>query len=156
MKSLKTVLIACFITLFTWNAHAQQLNSTSIEELTNQHLPESIELLKDWLSIPNNGAIEEQVKQNVAYSKEAFESRGFSVNILPTQGPPLLLAEQVTNINKPTILFYMHADGQPVDANQWSQNDPYIPVLKAKNSKNGKWEEIDWVRLEDLCQSCLR
>ena len=35
----------------------------------------------------------------------------------------------------PTVLFYMHLDGQSVDSSAWNQPSPYEPVYKSKT----KW-----------------
>src|SRR6267142_2232475 len=36
----------------------------------------------------------------------------------------------------------MHLDGQPVVNKEWSQPDPFVPVLKKRDSQ-GKWEIVD-------------
>lgn len=134
--------------LFTTLSFAQSSNKAQLEKLTDNHLNTSIELLKDWLSLPNNGLKEEHVQHNLDYAKEAFESRGFGTKILTTDATPLLLAERPTQKKLPTLLLYAHADGQAVEPERWNQPNPYEPVLKKKN-ESGDWEIIPWSNLED-------
>ena len=39
----------------------------------------------------------------------------------------------------PTLLFYAHMDGQPVNAELWEQDSPWQPVLKIE--ENDSWVE---------------
>ncbi len=41
-----------------------------------------------------------------------------------------------------TVLYYMHLDGQPVVNREWSQPDPFVPVVKKRNPQ-GKWEIVE-------------
>lgn len=126
---------------------AQNLTNPQMEELSQTHLKDAIYELRDMLSIPNIGTIPEHVTANVEWMNEAFSARNFEINILETEGPPLLLAQKHVNDALPTVLFYMHADGQPVDESKWSQEDPFSPVLKEKD-ESGNWNKIEWDRIE--------
>jgi len=99
--------------------------------------------LKSFLSIPNNGRSSEEVKKNIVWLENAFQKRGFTTKKITTLSNPLLFAEKNISKELPTVLFYMHLDGQPVDKSKWDQPDPFIPVLKKLNNQ-GKWESIDW------------
>jgi acetylornithine deacetylase/succinyl-diaminopimelate desuccinylase-like protein len=41
----------------------------------------------------------------------------------------------------PTVLFYFHYDGQPVVPSQWSQADPFVPVVRRRNAA-GEWQDV--------------
>ncbi|WP_019038249.1 M20/M25/M40 family metallo-hydrolase [Psychroflexus tropicus] len=133
--------------LFTAFVCAQTPNHEELQKLTYTHLNSSIALLKDWLSLPNNGSVKEDIRNNLEYAEEAFGSRGFTTNILSTEATPLLLAEKKIDKDLPVLLVYAHADGQPVDKNLWDQPDPYLPVLKQKD-ETGNWEIITWSSIE--------
>ena len=45
--------------------------------------------------------------------------------------------------DKPTILFYMHFDGQSVDPSKWDQPNPYKVVLKSKEGDGWKKQSFD-------------
>ena len=39
------------------------------------------------------------------------------------------------------MLFYLHYDGQPVTPEEWSQPDPFAPLVK-RRGEGGRWEEV--------------
>lgn len=133
--------------LFSHFAYAQQLSHSEMEELVDRHFIDGIEELKEMLSFSNIGTNPDDVKKNVEWMSEAFSKRNFDIEILETDGPPLLLATREADEGLPVVLFYMHADGQPADASKWHQSDPFDPVLKQIN-ENGNWESIGWDYLE--------
>jgi len=95
---------------------------------------EFIELLK----IPNVSAVAADVAKNAAQLQTMFEKRGFDVTIWPNNGRPLVFAEMKgSRPDRKTVLFYMHLDGQPVNAAEWHQESPFDPVMKKKNADGG-------------------
>ncbi|SDG55903.1 M20/M25/M40 family metallo-hydrolase [Psychroflexus sediminis] len=127
---------------------SQTPDQDRLEKLADQALQNKIELLKDWLSIPNNGLVEQQVQANLNYAQTAFETRGFKTRVLETEATPLLLAERFTQNDLPTLLLYAHADGQPVEPERWNQPNPYEPVLKQQTAL-GEWEILPWSALQN-------
>ena len=101
----------------------------------------------DFLSIPNDANIPDQLTANIEWCERSFKKRGFKTQHLKTDRLPLILAEKRFNRNYPTVLFYVQVDGQPVDPTKWFQKDPFLPVLKSMNSK-GEWQEIPWDNLK--------
>ena len=55
---------------------------------------------------------------------------GFTAELLETTGNPLVYGELRVPGATRTLLFYCHYDGQPVDAKEWKQADPFKPVLR--------------------------
>ncbi len=121
---------------------AQDLDKLSLE-YARQSFPE----LKTFFSIPNDANYPEQIEPNVRWCEKAFQNRGFSTKRLETHTVPLLLAERPGLTTSKTVLVYLQIDGQPVDVSKWNQDDPYVPVLKAKNG-DGNWKIMDWSLLE--------
>ena len=101
----------------------------------------------DFLSLPNDANIPDQLTANIEWCERSFKKRGFKTKHLKTDRLPLILAEKRFNRNYPTVLFYVQVDGQPVDPTKWFQKDPFLPVLKSMNSK-GEWQEIPWDNLK--------
>ena len=101
----------------------------------------------DFLSLPNDANIPDQLTANIEWCEGSFKKRGFKTQRLKTVRLPLILAEKRFNRNYPTVLFYVQVDGQPVDSTKWFQKDPFLPVLKSMNSK-GEWQEISWDNLK--------
>ena len=127
-------------------ARTQQPDAERLDRLAERHARASFDTFRALLSLPNDANDPAHVEQNVDWMREAFERRGFSTTVLPTGGPPLLLAEQPAGEDAPTVLVYLQIDGQPVDSTRWDQESPYRPVLKAASGEG--WTTIPWERLE--------
>lgn len=101
----------------------------------------SIQRLVQFLSIPNDANYDDQIAMNIHWLKENFTQEGFDVQELQTDGQPLFYAKKYVNKRLPTVLFYMHFDGQPVDSSKWDQNSPYNPIVKRKYGDD--WKEVE-------------
>ena len=109
----------------------------------------SLEQYKSFLSIPNDAHFPEQIEKNVLWCIEKLEEKNFSTQRLLTKSAPLLLANYKQKIaGKPTLLLYIHIDGQPVDPDFWFQDDPYEATLKEQVEGEG-WVKMDWNRLSE-------
>lgn len=120
---------------------------THWDESIANALPTVLKKHRKFVSIPNVSSVEADMYKNIDYIYPEFEQRGFKVRSLPSSTLPVVLAEKVINPSKKTVLFYFHLDGQPADAKNWDQEDPFNPVLK-RQSESGDWEEIDWNNLD--------
>jgi acetylornithine deacetylase/succinyl-diaminopimelate desuccinylase-like protein len=112
----------------------------------------------ELLAIPNDAVNAADIQKNAAYLERAFRKRGFETKQLENKGKldnkgkPMLFAEwPKKQPGAKTVLFYMHMDGQPVVNVEWSQPNPWQPVVKKKNAA-GKWEATNSATLfaEDL------
>ncbi|ADV49638.1 Beta-Ala-His dipeptidase [Cellulophaga algicola DSM 14237] len=106
----------------------------------------SIDEIRDFVSIPNNATDHAEMNRNLTWLTKKFTERGFNTSILPTSGQSLFFATLPIIEGKPTILFYMHFDGQPVDASKWDQKNPYQVVLKSQDGdtyKNELFEDLN-------------
>ena len=106
----------------------------------------SIDEIRDFVSIPNNANEHADINRNLTWLTKKFNERGFNSSVLPTDGESIFFATLPIVDNKPTILFYMHFDGQAVDASKWNQNNPYEVVLKSPNGdefKSQSFEELN-------------
>lgn len=115
--------------------------------LVEKHGRASLAEFRDFLSLPNDAYMPEQLEPNIEWATNAFEERGFRVKRLPTAGIDLLLAEMPIEKGEQTVLFYVQIDGQPVDPLEWEQETPYTPTLKGKNA-SGEWEALPWEKLK--------
>ncbi|MFT5132108.1 MAG: acetylornithine deacetylase/succinyl-diaminopimelate desuccinylase-like protein [Gammaproteobacteria bacterium] len=109
----------------------------------NADLPLILEKHREFVSIPNVSAIKADMYKNVDFIKPEFERLGFNVHLLESSSLPVFYAEKTVDAKAKTILFYFHLDGQPVNPDNWDQEDPFTPVIKGQNKK-GDWELIDW------------
>jgi len=121
----------------------------NLEKVSKTYADESLPLLMELLSIPNDAFYPEDMEQNVLWCEKQFSQRGFSTQRIATSHVPLLLAERKHPKAKKTVLIYLQLDGQPVDSTRWFQESPYKPIIKKKNQKN-EWEETDWESADKL------
>ncbi len=120
----------------------QYMDSKKADALTNLYFTEGIKTLKDFLSIPNRSRNVEEIERNIEWCKEWFKELDMEVVKIFSEGVPHLLATKVVDVTKPTLLFYLQIDGQPVDSSLWDQPDPFQPVLK--KCRGGDCIPLDW------------
>ncbi len=106
----------------------------------------SIDELKEFIAIPNDALVADHITDNLIWLKKKFNARGFNTTELETANHPLFFAALPMEDGKPTVLLYMHFDGQSVDPSRWDQESPYKMVLK-KPVDNG-FETISFDELD--------
>ncbi|WP_224483526.1 M20/M25/M40 family metallo-hydrolase [Robertkochia aurantiaca] len=106
----------------------------------------AIEEIREFTAIPNDASNLSDIDDNIIWLKKRFAKRGFSTMVLKTSNAPLFFANTRIRDDRPTVLFYMHFDGQPVDAKAWNQPNPYQVVLK--QPREGNFDEVSWEELE--------
>lgn len=129
------------------SAMAESLDPARIRNAVDKHRGASIELFREFLSLPNDARNAEDIERLIVWMEREFGDRGFSTTRLATAGNPALVASRHIGADKPTVLVYLQADGQPVDPSEWRQASPYRAVLK-EGRDDGSWSEIPWERLE--------
>ncbi len=107
----------------------------------------TIDELRDFVSIPNDALEHADINRNITWLTKKFNERGFNTSVLPTDGESLFFAALPMEDSKPTILFYMHFDGQSVDPSKWDQPNPYNVVLKAPEGDG--WKNLSFDELND-------
>ncbi|MDP4095705.1 dipeptidase [Paenibacillus sp. P96] len=104
--------------------------SVYFEQNRELHLEE----LKQWLSIPSISALsehKEDVNRAASWLADKLTLAGLeNVEIIPTQGHPLVYAEHLHAPGKPTLLIYGHYDVQPVDPLHLWQTPPFEPAIR--------------------------
>lgn len=107
----------------------------------------SINELREFVAIPNDALNPDDIESNLIWLRNKFNKRGFNTTILDTEGLPLFFAALPMDDSKPTILFYMHLDGQSIDPTKWDQPNPYEMVLKSRNKEG--WQTLSYDELTD-------
>ena len=146
LKMLKRSWLWACLLLFPALSTAQPLDRAGLDALTEQYAPGSYARLHTLLSIPNDAHFPDDLQRNLVWVRDAFEEQGFTTTELASAGFPLLLAERPVDDASRTVLIYLQIDGQPVDPTRWFQDDPFGPVLKARQD-DGAWAEIPWASL---------
>ncbi len=116
------------------------INLSISAQVDQQQTINAIDDLIEFIALPNFGLNKLDIQKNIEWLDSNFQRRGFETKTLETSGNPLFFAELAAGKNAPTILFYMHMDGQAVDKAKWDQADPYQAVIKMK--KDNEWVEV--------------
>jgi acetylornithine deacetylase/succinyl-diaminopimelate desuccinylase-like protein len=99
-----------------------------------------LEIVRDFaelLALPNLASDAAGIRRNAEAIRSRLSARGFAVELLEGDGgPPAVYAELRARPEAPTLLFYAHYDGQPVDPSQWT-GDPWSPVLRDRPVEAG-------------------
>ena len=118
-------------------------------QITKQQTHRAVQDLQTFIAHPNFGLNKDDIAKNINWLETAFQQRGFETQVLGTTSNPLFFAELKTNPAAPTILFYMHLDGQAVAPTKWDQPDPYQAVIK-KMGDDGEWVAVPENELDEL------
>lgn len=139
MKRITLTLL--ILTIVFLNLNAQ--DSTAIKSKVAQ----AINDLREFVAIPNDALNPNDIEDNIFWLKKQFEQRGFNTVQLETENLPLFFAAMPMDDAKPTVLIYMHFDGQSVDPTKWDQPNPYQTVLK--KPKGDGFETVSFDKLGD-------
>ena len=100
-----------------------------------EHGPAILGELASLLAIPNVASDTENINANARAIAEAFRKRGAEMELLTLPGEPAVppvvfgsLPAEVGADTAPTLMLYVHYDGQPVDQAAWS-TPPWEPTL---------------------------
>ena len=114
--------VLCLTVLLCTCVRAQD---TTLYQRTLASLP----TYEEFLSIPNDALINGQLEPNLQWLEREFSKRGFQARRLPNAGIDLLLLSYpAEDASAQTVLFYGHADGQPVDPSKWVLAPPFEPT----------------------------
>ncbi len=133
-------LVTTFVFLAFLNISAQD------ETAIKSQVAHAITELRDFIAVPNDALNPDDIDDNIFWLKKKFGERGFNTAELETENLPLFFAALPVEDNKPTMLIYMHFDGQSVDPSKWDQPNPYEVVLKMPEGDGFKtvpFEELD-------------
>ena len=120
-----------------------RISAGQIRDMVNSHALEAFTLYREFLSLPNDANVPDQIGSLNSWVQGAFEQRGFATRLIATEGSPSIYAERLSAGASKTVLIYLQADGQPVDPAAWHQPNPYEAVLKQQTA-DGDWEIISW------------
>ena len=125
--------------------------ATELETYISEHQQEFLADLIAWLRIPSISTLPEHtadMAQAADYAAEQLKQLGMErVEIIQTQGHPLVYAEWLKAPGKPTLLIYGHYDVQPIDPISLWQTPPFEPTIRdgkifARGSSDDKGQMI--------------
>lgn len=100
-----------------------------IDAFLDSHLSESIAELSRFVAQPSVGAQNWGMQECATLAAEMLRRRGFSAEILPTDGAPVVFGERKGKSSK-TLLFYNHYDVQPAEPLELWETPPFEPSLR--------------------------
>jgi acetylornithine deacetylase/succinyl-diaminopimelate desuccinylase-like protein len=100
-----------------------------VKNYLESHLDESIQELKTLCAQPSVAAQNWGMKECALLVGDMLKKRGFSVEIMPTGGAPVIFAERRGSTEK-TLLFYNHYDVQPPEPLELWDTPPFEPSLR--------------------------
>ena len=95
----------------------------------DQNLDQSIEELSRLVAQPSVSAQNLGLKECAAMVASMLKKRGFEVEVMPTEGAPVVLAER-TGRGDQTLLIYNHYDVQPAEPLELWDSPPFEPTLR--------------------------
>jgi acetylornithine deacetylase/succinyl-diaminopimelate desuccinylase-like protein len=105
------------------------LDYTKIDHYLHNNLDSSLDELGELCKIPTISALNLNLIEGAEYVGSLLEKRGFTVEIYPTHGAPIVYAERKGRSNK-TLLFYNHYDVQPPEPLELWTSPPFEPVVR--------------------------
>lgn len=136
-----TLFVILFLTIRI--SLGQEIDSVALKSQVAQ----AIQDLREFVGLPNDALNADDIDDNIFWLQKQFQKRGFNTTELATENLPLFFAAMPMDDTKPTVLIYMHFDGQSVDPSKWDQPNPYATVLKKPNAEG--FESISFEALGD-------
>lgn len=109
--------------------------SALLDTLPKQQ-PEHLEDLIDWLKIPSVSSDSrhvDDVRDACQWVAKKLRGAGLEVEVLPTQGHPMVLAQTPPVPGAPTVLVYGHYDVQPPEPLELWETPPFEPDVRDGN-----------------------
>lgn len=111
--------------------------SQSVDAFVRANEPRLLEELKTFLRIPSVSTLPEHkadVERAAAFTANALRIAGMeNVEIIPTEGHPLVYGDWLHAPGKPTVLLYGHYDVQPPDPLELWNTPPFEPTVRDGN-----------------------
>ena len=100
-----------------------------IDQYLENNLDASLQELGRLVAQPSVAAQNLGLAECAALVAEMLQARGFSVQIMPTKGAPVVFAERSGRSSK-TLLFYNHYDVQPAEPLELWLSPPFAPEIR--------------------------
>ena len=104
------------------------------------HGAELLHTFAELLEIPNVASDEPNIRRNAEVIRDLFARRGARMELLEVPDtPPVVFGELPASTDPataPTLLLYVHYDGQPVEPERWTHG-PWTPTLYTRSIEAG-------------------
>jgi acetylornithine deacetylase/succinyl-diaminopimelate desuccinylase-like protein len=132
------IALATFAFVAVGAANAGQLRD-EVEAAVRANFSEYLALLR----LRNVPDVPADMVRNADFLERAFQRRGFRTGLVDNPaGRPAVIAEfDGEDAGAPILMFYLHYDGQPVIPADWSQPNPFEPVVRQRDAE-GQWTDV--------------
>lgn len=104
-------------------------DAVAVDRYVELHLDENLAELTRYVAQPSIAAQNRGMEACAALVEGMFRRRGFSVETLPSDGAPVVIAERPGRSDR-TLLVYNHYDVQPPEPLELWTSPPFEPVLR--------------------------
>ena len=130
---MKLPLIILFVLFTAGPSVAQNKLQLEVRAYREKHEHQILKEFVDLLSIPNIASDLPNIRKNAAAIMRMMKRRRLNPRLLEaksTNAPAAIYGEWSTPGAKRTIILYAHYDGQPTNPKQWTESQPWQPVLR--------------------------
>ena len=96
----------------------------------DDHMDESIQELSELVAQPSVAAQNWGMQETADLVADMLNRRGFHTKMMPTGGPPVVVAERKGKRADKTLLFYNHYDVQPAEPLELWESPAFEPTLR--------------------------
>jgi acetylornithine deacetylase/succinyl-diaminopimelate desuccinylase-like protein len=122
----RPIVSACLVTTLSLTVAAQ---SNSISGWRAQQERRIVDELLALVAIPNVAGNDADMRRNAEHLRALFSKRGFRVELTDGPGSPIVYATLEAANPRGVLTLYIHYDGQPVTASEWTRCQPFAPCL---------------------------
>jgi acetylornithine deacetylase/succinyl-diaminopimelate desuccinylase-like protein len=105
------------------------MNKQVVDQYIEDHLDQSIEELSRLCAQPSVAAQDWGITETAEMVAESLRARGFEVQILPTEGSPVVFGERKGRSDK-TLVVYDHYDVQPAEPLELWETPAFEPTIR--------------------------
>jgi len=113
------------------------VHAAATRDYVTEHQQRFLDELKELLRIPSISALPEHktdIERAAEYVAAQLRSIGLDqVEVIATEGHPLVYGEWLRAQGRPTVLIYGHYDVQPVDPVELWESPPFEPTVRGDN-----------------------
>jgi acetylornithine deacetylase/succinyl-diaminopimelate desuccinylase-like protein len=94
------------------------------------HERQIVDELMQFVALPNVAGNDVEMRKNADFAAAMFRRRGFRVETSEERsGSPVVMASLDVPQPRGTLTLYIHYDGQPVTASEWTRCAPFAPCV---------------------------
>jgi len=108
---------------------ASRLDFAAVDRWVDDHLDDSLAELCRLAAIPSVAAQGRNMPECAELVATLLRARGFDAELMPTGGPPVVVAERGGRENR-TLLIYNHYDVQPAEPLELWTSPPFEPARR--------------------------